>query len=117
MGAGGQRTLFREVLRDTVLIFASGEVSPVSHCDPTACSHRLNTDHVIRVDVGIVLRSFDKYKFGHGLPSRLHLIRGEDFNSQSDAARRLVPRKCRKQTLSLKLGFVSIRFAMVSFRW
>jgi hypothetical protein len=41
---------------------------------------------VIRVDVGIGWRSFDKYKFGHGLPSRLHRIRGRISISQSDAA-------------------------------
>ena len=73
----GQRTLFREVHRDTVLIFGCGKVSPVSHCDPRACPHGLNTDHVIRVDVGIVRRSFDEYKFGHGLPFRLHRTRGK----------------------------------------
>jgi hypothetical protein len=42
---GGQRTLFRELLRDTVLIIGSGKVSPVNHRDPTARPHRLNTDH------------------------------------------------------------------------
>ena len=75
---GDRRTLFRDVHRDTVFIFGSGKVSPVSHCDPTARSHGLNTDHVIRVYVGIVRRSFDEYEFGHGLlPSRLHRNRGK----------------------------------------
>ena len=40
--------------------------------------HGLNTDHVIRVDIGIVRRSFDEYKFGQGLlSSRLHGIKGK----------------------------------------
>jgi hypothetical protein len=33
---------------------------------------------VIRVDVGIVWRSFDKYKFGHGLPSGC-IVSEEEF--------------------------------------
>jgi hypothetical protein len=80
--------LFREVHRDTVLIVGSRKVSTVSHCDPRACPHGFNTDHVIRVDIGIVRCSFDEYKFGHGLPSRLHRIREKDFGVQFDAPRR-----------------------------
>jgi hypothetical protein len=69
--------LFRKVRRDAVLIFGSGKVSPVCHCDPRAGPDRFNTDDVIGVDVSILRRSFDEYKFGQGLPSRLNRIRGE----------------------------------------
>src|SRR5215472_10471036 len=85
----GQPTLFRDVRRDTVFIFGSGKLPPVTHCDPTACPHGLNTDHVIRVDVGIVWHSFDEYKFGHGL----HRIRGNISVHTPMQHRRSVPSK------------------------
>ena len=74
-------TLLRQVLRDSVFIFGSSKVSPVNHCDPAARPDRLNTDDVIPVDVGIVWRSFDKYKFGHELLSRLGSYQSSEFES------------------------------------
>lgn len=74
--------LFRKMRRYAVLIFGSGKVSPVCHCDARAGPDGFYTDDVIGIDISILRRSFDEYEFGQGLPSRLNRIRRRDFSAQ-----------------------------------